>query len=286
MGFLFLGILIVLWTLGTNYQNNLILGLSLLLASLFVLAILRTHENLSGLDVEFIDAEPGFAGQEAAFQFDLVNASRRPRDALCLTWQNELPAWGFVDAESRQRVPVPARAVKRGFLQPGRLCIETVYPLGLLRCWTWLQMDARAVVFPPPENLRELLPQSVQDESGGEASPIVTRGADEFAGLREYRAGDSLKHIAWKQFARDQGLLSKSYSSELSTEAWLTWESTAGLTVEQRLSVLCYWVLHYDQLGGVYGLSMPGRRIEPGSGPEHKHEVLTALALYEEGASA
>ena len=56
--------IIILWLLGTNYQNNLILGLSYLLISLFVVAIWHAFSNLVSLEVKAVTAHPGFAGDE------------------------------------------------------------------------------------------------------------------------------------------------------------------------------------------------------------------------------
>lgn len=276
-GFVFSGLIIILWMLGTNYQNNLILGLCWLLAGLFVLTILRTHRNLSGLEIQLHDADPVFAGQEVAFHLDVRNPARHDKDSISITWQNELPTTFATDAQERKRVAVCAFAARRGYLRPGRLRVETVFPLGLLRCWSWLNLEARAVVFPEPRNLRELMPHTVEDER---ESPVSTTGADDFSGLRAYQPGDPLKQVAWKHYARGKGLMSKEFSSSLSPQAWLTWESVAGLDTEQRLSTLCYWALHYEQLGFDYGLDIPGTRLAPAAGFAHGRRVLTALALF------
>ncbi len=279
-GFVFLLLILVLWMLGTNYQNNLILALCWLLASLFVLAILRTHGNLSGLDIQLHDADSGFAGQELAFHLDIFNASGAAKDNISLGWQDELPLTFAIDAQERKRLPVCAFAAKRGYLTPRRLRIDTDFPLGLLRCWSWLNFDARAMVYPRPEKLRELKPYTVEDE-GGFAAPAA--GADDFSGLRSYQPGDPLKQVAWKHYARGKGLMSKEFSSQLSPEAWLAWDIMEGLDVEQRLSALCYWALHFEQLGTAYGLDIPGTRIAPDTGSAHHARVLTALALYGQG---
>jgi uncharacterized protein (DUF58 family) len=276
IGFVFLCLIIVLWMLGTNYQNNLILGLCWLLSGLFVLTILRTHGNLSGLEVHWHDADSMFAGQEVAFHLDIRNPGRGGRDGIAIAWQGELPAVVAIDAEELKRVAVCAFAARRGYLRPGRLRVETIFPLGLLRCWTWLNLEASAVVFPEPKNLREPTPHTVEDEGQSAA----TSGGDDFSGLRNYQVGDPLKQVAWKHYARGKGLMSKEFSRSLSPEAWLTWDSLAGLDTEQRLSTLCHWVLHYEQLGISYGLDIPGSHIEPSSGPPHKRALLTALALY------
>lgn len=278
-GFVFGAVVVVLWMLGTNYQNNLILALSLLLASLFILAILRTHSNLAGLEIRFHDADSGFAGQEIALHLHVINNSRRHAEAVNVHWQAQVPVVFDVNAGERRRVSACVFAARRGLHRPGRLRVESVFPLGLLRCWSWLNIEAEAVVFPQPEKFCELQAHAVEDDQAD--SPWVTTGSDEFSGLREYRPGDPLKQVAWKQFARDKGLLSKEFSSHVSAETWLAWEATAGLELEERLSTLCYWALHYERVNCRYGLSLPGVRIEPSQGAVHQQAVLTALALFQ-----
>ena len=55
-GFLFLNIL--LWLTGTNYENNLILGLAFFQLALFVICIHHTFFNLSGLQLEVLHTFP------------------------------------------------------------------------------------------------------------------------------------------------------------------------------------------------------------------------------------
>jgi uncharacterized protein (DUF58 family) len=97
--------------------------------------------------------------------------------------------------------------------------------------------------------------------------------------LRTYVPGDSIKHIAWKQFAQDKGLYTKEYQQFLSAEKWLDWYSLPH-PQEERLGGLCYWALHYEQQHIPYGLNLPGLQLQPDQGPNHLAAVLSALALF------
>ena len=47
------------------------------------------------------------------------------------------------------------------------------------------------------------------------------RGSDDFASLRPYHAGDSLRHVHWKALAREQGLVTKQFGGGVSEQpAW------------------------------------------------------------------
>jgi uncharacterized protein (DUF58 family) len=105
-------------------------------------------------------------------------------------------------------------------------------------------------------------------------------GADDFAGLRPYHSGDSLRHIHWKVAARQQGLLTKQFGGDRSEELWLDWSSLPDVPLEQRLSILTRWVLLAEREGKSYGLRLPGLVLEPDRGGPHRHQCLKALAEY------
>ena len=51
------------------------------------------------------------------------------------------------------------------------------------------------------------------------------QGQDDFAGLRKYQPGDSLRHVAWKAVARGQAVMTKQFSGLAAGELWLDWDS-------------------------------------------------------------
>jgi uncharacterized protein (DUF58 family) len=106
-------------------------------------------------------------------------------------------------------------------------------------------------------------------------------GADDFAGLRQYHSGDSLRHVHWKAAARQQGLLTKQFGGDRSEELWLDWSNLPEINIEQRLSILTRWVLLAEREGKSYGLRLPNQVIEPSRGGPHRHQCLKALAEYE-----
>jgi uncharacterized protein (DUF58 family) len=105
-------------------------------------------------------------------------------------------------------------------------------------------------------------------------------GNDDFTGLREYSPGDSLRHIAWKNYARGQGLFTKQYSSNVDERLWLDWEMFPDMSTEERLSRLCFCVLELDVRNIDYGLRLPGIERAPGKGPVHFNKTLETLALF------
>lgn len=269
--------LLVMLMTAINFENNLSYALTFLLATLFVIATLHTYANLSGLTIRAMRAQPAFPGQQSEFHLMVERGRQREHYALFLEW----PGGGntlinLVDEDSA-KVLLHVTVDKRGWFSPGRLLVESTYPLGLLRCWTWIDLDLHAMVYPRPLSSAELSGLAT-DTPDGASAPII--GIDDFYGFRSYQKGDSLRHVNWKGFAKGQGLQTKQYTAYADRSVWLDWDLFPGLSTEQRLSHLCYWVLEFDGRNEEYGLRLPGVVIEPGVGERHKESVLKELALF------
>jgi uncharacterized protein (DUF58 family) len=168
-------------------------------------------------------------------------------------------------------------AARRGWLALGRVMLETRFPLGIFRAWSYVEPDARCLVYPRPE--RSLLPQpSAESARGVLRSP--TPGNDDYSGLRAYQLSDSPRHVAWKAVARSEDMLTKQFTGEAAAELWLDAARLAHLGVEQRLARLAGWVLEAERSGAQYGLRLPGTEIPPAHGELHRNACLQVLALY------
>jgi len=241
--------------------------------------MIHTFRNLANLRVTGGRARPVFAGDTAHFQVHLDNSSDTERYAIGLT--RDGTSNSFVDLPARSAVPAMAAvpAPRRGTLRPGRLTLFTRYPLGLYRAWSHLDLDLHCMVYPRPAFPALPLPPAAASSGTGAQSG---RGQEDFAGLREYHAGDSPRHVAWKAAARDMGLLTKQFSGRAETQLWLDWTQLPGqMAVEERLSHLARWVLDAHAAGVAYGLRLPGRTVDLSAGEAQREACLEALALFE-----
>lgn len=278
-GVVFLLFVSVLWLLGTNYQNNLILALTFLLISLFIVSILHTFSNLANMEVEYKGAAPVFAGDVASFIFEFHNKGRKSSDGIWVKWQeSEIDANKvYVDAKSSSKVAVCLPAYRRGVFIPQRLMVKSTYPLGLFRCWTWLNVEAQVLVYPQPIEF-PLANASVVDDDGEGDCPV--KGGDDFSALHEYRPGDPIKHIAWKLYARERGLFTREFSQNLSREIWLDYSHVNASDMELKLSALCFWAIQLHLQDENFGLLLPHEKIHPNKGENHKARILAALARF------
>ena len=279
-GFAYIAIVFILWLLGTNYQNNLILALAFLLTSVFVIAILHTHNNLASLKIEYTGASPTFAGDDVAFTFLLSTPAKHFTESVEMAWLDgdDMVVNIDVDPLIAISVQVPQMAKRRGWQKPGRMLVQSYFPLGLLRCWSWLSWDVAALIYPQPQAIG-VSNSRVADVNGEGVHPVS--GGDDYSGLKSYQPGDSMKHIAWKAFAQERGLYVKEFSQNVSQERWLDFNDISVTDVEGKLSAMCHWALYFCQNDEYFGVKLPGIIIDPDKGENHRRRVLEELARYE-----
>lgn len=283
-GLLFAATLPVMLLGAINYNLSLGHALVFLLAGLGIVTIFHTFRNLVGLSIGSGRAEPVFAGEIAHFTLLLANPGGAERRMIRLS----VPGGGEDCIDIPGGTTTPARlglpTQRRGWLALPRVTLETVYPLGLIRTWSYAAPDMHCLVYPQPAPTAPPLPGST-GSAGGRMQD--SRGAEDFAGLRGHQLADPPRHVAWKAAARQDvsaPLLTKQFTGASAETLWLDWEATApALDGEARLSMLTRWVLDAAAGGLSWGLRLPGVCLDPASGDAHRHACLKALALHEAG---
>lgn len=109
-------------------------------------------------------------------------------------------------------------------------------------------------------------------------------GRDRFEQLREYERGDPLRDVHWKSSAKRPGelVVMEFAASEDRRQVELLAEADGGRTdevAEAAASVAAYLL----DAGFAVGLTVPGDRVEPGAGPDHRTDLLAALARTQPG---
>jgi uncharacterized protein (DUF58 family) len=277
-GLYFLILSALVWIGATNFQNNLVFALSFFLLAVLFVSIHLTFANASGLRLRFIDADPVFAGDVAQVRLELL--SKASHQQLELSWPQQDAAMVSIQPSIPQVVLLPQQASRRGVLRPGRFRMQTFYPLGIVRCWSWLDLDVEILVYPKPE------PADLQQCSSGEGDDDggeVVAGGDEYFSLKPYVEGESRSRIAWKQFAAGRGLFVREYADLRGGKVMLDLSVVPDPDLELRLSRLCYCALQLHEEGREYGLRLPGSVvIDAAAGDQQLHVVLAALALYQQ----
>jgi len=276
-GLAFTALLFLMLLAGLNYGNSLALFLTFLLTGFALVVMQQCHRNLLGVEVVTAIAPAVFARSPGAVQLTLGNTDDLQR--LCL--EAKLPQGAVVRADlaphTRQRLELPLAALRRGIVPIERLRLSTAHPFGLFRVWTWVHTEIAMLVYPHPHGN---LPMPADSARNAAARAHTGAGADEWAGLRPFRDGDSPRQVDWKAYAREAPLLVKEYVQGVSELRLFDYAQLGALDQETRLSQLARWVVDAEAHGERYGLTLPGAQIAPDRGPAHRHRCLAALALF------
>jgi uncharacterized protein (DUF58 family) len=260
-----------------NYANNLALGLTFLLGSLGLTAMHYCQRNLAGVRICSAACEPVFAGQQASFRIAVENLAPLPRHELVIANEHGSAEPARVEPDGRTVLEIKMPAVRRGYLELDQFEILTRYPFGMFRAWAYLNLKVRCIVYPRPSD-GGTPPPPLETDTGG--AQDQARGDEDFAGLRRFHPGDSPRHVAWKAYAREQGLQVKVYAGTAVTSHLFDWHRLEGLDPEARLSQLCRWIEDAHAAGHAFGLRLPDSELPPNIGPAHRERCLTALALF------
>ncbi len=279
-GLAFAAVLLLMLSGAVNYNNALAYLLTFLLTSMALVSLLHTYRNLAGLRVSARPAEPVFAGGRAHFPVRVDNGGGPEREGVVLSEKRAPGATVLhlrLAADSHAEALLPVPAAHRGWRDLDRVCIASRAPFGIFRAWSPVRVAVRGLVYAHPAGERPL-PASVaesRDDHGHGGS-----GREDFSGLREYRPGDSPRHIHWKAAARGAVLPVKLFDGQSAAETVLSFADAGGTGLEPRLSQLTAWVLDAESRGLRYALEMPDGRIAAASGPAHQDACLRRIALH------
>ncbi|MFA3789842.1 DUF58 domain-containing protein [Aliiglaciecola sp. SL4] len=278
-GGLFLLLCFGLFILGTNYQNNLMILLCYFLVSLFLLNLFSAYLNFAKLEIQLGKIQHGFAGEKLQIPVWFNNNKRVSHGLLKLNfWKSKNSVTVDLD-ESSNPVYLPMDCVTRGKLTLPRVTLTSTFPLGLISCWTHLAFTSEILVYPKPIGSKVKLFNKHDSAQLNEADTTI-KGHDDFDSLAPYKQGEPLYHVAWKQVAKGQGMISKQFSNQSGATGWLILASLHSPDIETKLSELCFQVIELTRNNSIFGLDLGKVKIEPNSGLEHQNACLKALALH------
>lgn len=283
-GIFFAFLVLLLLSAAINFNNSLIFFCSFLLAGIGIISMHMTQQNLLNLQFSTGHIKPVFSGQKLSIPLLVTQCGKKNKTinkySIAVQFARQtIQHQELIDVPADEKVSLTlsATTVERGYFNLPPISISTLYPLGLFHAWSNIQLSSNALVYPMPADKQQYQPQSGENNEG---QGQIGRGLDDFSGFKSYQPGDSLKHIHWKAYAREQGLLSKVFCSSSHQHYWLDWQTIPGDT-EHRLSLLCRLIIDAEQKNDHYGLILPGKRIAIAQGIAHYHQCLKALALYQ-----
>ena len=278
-GFIYIGMCFVLLLMAINFENSLVYILLFWLISIFVSTMILTWRNLDNLHLRGAGSQPVFAGDEATFGIT-IESLNKAHHAL---WLHTKTSNNFVDcdAKSSNTTYLFVPETTRGKVRLPRFTVETSYPLGIFRAWSYVDLDQTTLCYPRPiaSELQHFSAVDNEDNEYLDNSASKKRGVDNFDELKNYEMGDAISRIDWKAYAKGNGLLVKTFTEQASKEIWLNEQNFSG-DLETRLSQMCYWVLELSSNNHRFGMILGSETLGPDSTDAHTKKCLETLALY------
>jgi len=273
-------ILIALFAIAVKFDNQPAFMMLFILVAIGMVAMVYTHNNVIGLELNSHPSNNIFAGEPALFPVTIQNNSRSARHAVWIICAG-FHQLANLKANQSHTFELKLPSVQRGYLNCDPINLSSQFPIGVFFCWTKrFNTEQRCLVYPQP---LDLIPFPDDGSYAGrqQATANIRAGAEDYAGMKSYQAGDRLRDIHWPSLAKTSKLVSIQYENHNNSSVNLSWFSLPNsLSVEDRLSQLCYWVIDAQQQGQRYQLEMPNHTVEFDNGLTHFHECLSVLALW------
>ncbi|WP_413191041.1 hypothetical protein [Psychrobacter sp. AT9] len=274
-GMLFAVLLVITFIAGINYGNNLVLGLCFYLVSVWLISFHVTFAHISGLKVQLIEVTIAEAGAPVWVTLQLRSESRQPRRQLLFGFEqvdketdkkSSKKIKPNVDNQNsvlvtrlqgEQIIRLPVQTHSRGQFELPRLKIKTVYPLGIMRAWSYVYFARTAWVYPKPEAFDWQAQYSVASQEDLATGGQYRQGQDDFERLDNYIEGESLARVSWGHVARGQGMFTKHFADPVGHEQSLDYADMPAAHHEQRLAQMTYGAMRLGELGVPFKMRLP-----------------------------
>ena len=232
------------FAMGYRVQNNFILLGVIFLFLIFMLSLIASVRNLQGLSFSFRTAPYYLASETQHVMLSL----QRPDPAYNLELHLPTSDKLVLNLPKGQAEIRPAIGrLPRGVHTIPKLKVQTRFPFGIVRCWSWLSPSLSMTVCPTPD-MKPLsaYPRSSQrpardglDDFSTQMPPQASPQTDDgsLQDPRIFEDGDLPSRIDWKRFAATRELLTRDFSPPDTGDVLL--QAPANMEKEAALSYLC-----------------------------------------------
>lgn len=271
-GFLYLVLILITFIAGINYANNLILGFCFLISAILCISFYLSFKQLHAVTLDVTVDEVGRVGEAFTVKINLQQQNTNPKflnfKFTDVTDQVQIQSHLF--DQKQQSVELVFIPQQRGKFEVPAIQIFSTYPLGLVRAWTYIYLTETYWIAPEAKSLS----QNFQNSSNTGEPDL-----DEFKELRNFKIGDSLQSVSWKQAARGQGLFVKQFEDLVDTHAMqIEYGQMPSADHEEKLSFMMALVDQCELAQTPYSIVLPYAQTENGVGELHYIHVKTLLA--------
>lgn len=266
-GFLYLVLILITFIAGVNYANNLILGFCFLITAILCVSFYLTFKQLHGLSLTIITDEVSQVGQEQSLKLYFSQPDNQTRYLWIKSEQNLKQ---LIISEKQQEFRISFSAKTRGRFDYPKIQIYSVYPFGLVRAWSYLYLQKFTWIAPETKT-------QLNENTHNKLS--FDPDLDEFRELRNFKLGDSLHAVSWKQVARGQGMYVKvfeQYQDQRSVE--IDYAQMPSTSHEEKLSLMMGLIEQCEQQHCAYRVKTPSSILAIGIGEQHFRDARIILA--------
>ena len=264
VGFSTLGV----FAIAIRIQNNMLLLIAVALFILFLLSLVWAGRNLAGIQLGVQKDQRLIAGEAQRVMVTLK--AERPKHFVVAVIGKERYRLDFKNLVTS--VAVPVKINERGKMRIPPILIESDFPFGLARCWSWLSPGS-ILVAPSPLNASGVEAKAIS-RTGTTEEDEEASGADSLA---EWVNGTPQTRIHWKRFAATGRLLIKTGDHVAGDKVVIDYTKLKGLGHERALSLMCGAVLSAESQQTPFVMLLPGLEVKSPAG--QSGEALDALAL-------
>jgi uncharacterized protein (DUF58 family) len=234
---------ILLFVIGTNNQAGWLLVMSSLLMGAAVAGTVLPLLLVRHVEVERRSPTEAFQGEDVRIEIEVGNRGRGPKLSLAVEDPHVRPTTMWIShlgPGERATITTVRRATRRGLQQAEPLVVSSSAPFGVARSRRIVEADGQTLVYP------RVVPLARHSLTGGfrpaheQSTPLPQRGGGhDFLGVREYRVGDSMRHIHWASTARFGSLMVREFERENPHRVGILIDTLADIGVEETPLDLC-----------------------------------------------
>ena len=209
---------VVLFLLATNVQAGWLFAICALMIGATVAGLLLPGRGLAGLRVELVAPPEAEQGVDTFVDLRLTNAGRSVRWSLVVSDAHLAPtdvAVTTIKPGETIELTTMRAPLRRGPERTETVALTTSAPFGVAERRRRVAADSTTLVVPRVFSLGPLpfvepigsVQQAVHSQPRRGSGP-------EYLGIREYRPGDSMRHVHWPSTARHGSIMVREFEEE------------------------------------------------------------------------